>query len=650
MRFLHDPMRPSPIFYSSPGRRRASPGLSRPGRAIAFAAALLSLVVAGCDSCRSSKPYTPYTLSDSPSASASSASDAGVPPEDMADAASPADAGPAFPVVQGALPPGDGKSWPLTGDTAVAAPVGRVFGVGLVVDGDGDGQRDLLAWARAPDGLRGELWFANGNKPESGRTIAALPEGLSAPGCSARAELKQVGLRTVVFDFDPRCGGRVRDKAIRWIAVLRLPSTGAGAVPEIGLELRFGAPAEGESLQVAVDPRDRDGDGRDDITATVTLAGSPRPFPAAGAASSASLAFFDRPAGLSRDPSEPEASLKSLAAGLVTDARRRTTAPRIAAAALSLRRLHTLLCGEAGKPQITTSAGAIRCGEGRLLEDAAMAEIEATRNLGDPIGTMAGLARLEALGIRRKDVDTLVSKSIPQVTAGPLHKTAAAPIIEPSPAFSPLAWSGAGDLLVHTQGQVIRVDRTSLSEAPVDAALRWPTRLSFPADQPAWKLIAIERRCDEPTLIARIETGKPEATGTTELPLPIAIPPRCTPSQRVTTELLGTSTQGALLAVGADLVALSLADPPRPALAESLALPPGSAVELGAARSPDGFTFAIPTVRGLLVATAKGANRNATARLWTGIDASAAYLCVPSNGGERVACVTPPSATIYEAR
>jgi hypothetical protein len=651
MRFLHDPMHPSPIFYLSPGQRRASRERSIPGRGIAVAAGLLSLAGAGCDGCRSSKPYTPYTLSDNPSASASgsSAPSGGTPTEDMADAASPADAGPAFPVVQGAPPAGDGKSWPLTGDTAVAAPVGRVFGVGLVVDADGDGQRDLIAWARAPDGLRGEIWFAGGNKPQSGRTIAALPEGLSAPGCSARVELKQVGPRTVVFDFEPRCSGRNRDKAIRWVAVLRLPAAGAGSAPEIGIELRFGVPAEGESIQVAVDPRDRDGDGRDDITAAITLSGSPRPFPAAGAAASASLAFFDRPAGLSRDPSEPEASLKALALGLVTDARRRTTAPRIAAGALSLRRLLTLLCNEAGKPQITTSAGAIRCGEARLLEDAAMAEIEAARNLGDPIGTMAGLARLDALGVRRKDVDALITKSIAQVNATPLHKTAAVPVIEPSPAFSPLAWSGSGDLLVHTQGQVIRVDRISFTEAPVDAALRWPTRLAFPADQPTWKLIAVERRCDEPTLMGRFETGKPEATSVTEIPLPIVIPPHCTPSPRVTAELLGASTQGALVAVGADLIALPLSDPPRPALAESLGLPTGGAVELGAARSPDGATFAIPTGRGLLVATAKGASRSATARLWTGIDASAAYLCVPSNGGDRVACVTPPAATLYEA-
>jgi hypothetical protein len=645
MRFLHDPMHTLVI----------SPALLRRPRRCGSVAAVLSFALsfaAGCDGCRSSKPYTPYTLSDSPSAAPSTGEPAntGAPAQGTTAAASPADAGPPFPVVHGAEPPGDGKRWTLEGDTAVLSPVGRTFGVGLVVDIDGDGKRDLIAWARAPDGLRGELWFAPGNKPESARTIAALPQGLSAPGCSARADLTQVGPRSVVFDFEPRCGERARDKAIRWVTVLRLPAPALGALPEIGLELRLGAPLEGESLQIAVDPRDRDGDGRDDISAVVTLSGAPRPFPTAGATAAATLAFFDRPAGLSRDPSEPETSLKALAARLVADARRKTTAPRVALATLALRRLYTLLCEETGRPLVTTSGGPIRCGASRALEDAAVAEIEAARTLGDPISAMAALARLDALGVHRKDVDALIAKSIPQSTATALYKTTAAPQIEPSPAFGPLAFDAGGDLFVHTQNKVLRVDRTSFSETPIDAPVRWPTRLSYPVDDPAWKLVTIEQRCNEPTLIARFESGKPGAVSTLELPLPIAIPPRCTPSPRVAAELLGASTQGALVAVGADLFALPLSSPPSPALAESLALPPGATVELGAGRSPDGGSLAISTARGLLVVTVKGSNRNATARLWTGIDAGAARLCVPSNGGNRIACVTPPAATIYDAR
>jgi hypothetical protein len=626
MRFLH-------------GRMRSN--LPPPAAALA----LLTLLAAGCDGCPgSNKPYTPYTLSDKPSAapsiapsgSAAAAGDAGA-----ADGAAPE--APAFPVVLSAPPPGDGKSWPLEAGSA-DAPVGRSFGAGLVLDADGDGKKDLLAWSRSPDLVRGEIWFASGASPSAGHLVAALPDGVAVPGC-ATAQLSQIGPHTVVFDAEGRCGGRSRGG--RWIAVLRLPEA-AGGAPEIGLELRLAPPADGETLDVKIDPRDRDGDGRGDALATITLSGAPRPFPAAGASASASLAFYDRPAGLSRDPSEPEASLKAVVAGLVADGRRRTTAPRIAASALALRRLWGMLCDDPSKPAITTSAGPARCGDARLLEDAAMAEVEAALNLGEPVAAMAALARLDALGGRRKDVDALVAKSIPAVPIGAVHRTTAAPAVEPSPAFGPLAFNGGGDLLVRTADKIVRVDRTSFAEAPIDAALRWPSRLAFPAsaDAPSWRLTGVERRCDEATLIGRFETG-----GTTaDVPLPIATPSRCTPDAHVATELIGASAQGFLFAAGADVVAVPAADPPKPALPDGFNTAPAAAVELGAARSPDGGTLALPTGRGVLVVAVKPGGRAASAKRWTGPELDGASRCVPSNGGDHLACVAAGAAAIYQAK
>lgn len=633
MRFHHGPMRS---------------GALPPRFALLFGVVVL-LGSGGCDGCHRGKPYTPYTLEDGPSATPHAS---GVPGASSAaalpgSAAAPIDAGapdaeapPSFAVVQGATPPGDGKSWPLGDAVVAAAPVGRTFAAGLVLDMDGDGKRDLLAWSRAPNGLRGELWFAPGRNVASARTLAAMPEGLAGPGCSVVTQLAQVGPRTLVLDLAPRCGG-AHDKAVRWIAVVRLVD---GAAPELGLELRLAAPAAGETLQVAVDTRDRDGDGRGDVLATITLSGAPHPLPSASAQASASLAFFDRPAGLSRDPSEPLASFKAIAAGLVADGRRKTTASRLPGAALALRRLHGLLCEEGGKPALSTSAGPVRCGAARALEDAGMAEVEAALNLDEPLTALGALARLEAMGVHRKDVDALVAKSLPTVTAKAVHTTAAAPAIEPSPAFSPLAWNSAGDLLVHTRDKVIRVDRLAFAEAPVDAALTWPTRLTFPVGDaaPQWKLLAVERRCDAPTLFARLDSG--------EVALPIATPPRCTPSPRVTAELLGASDQGALLAVGSDLVTIPLAASFKAALPESLAPAAGAAVELGAARSPNGTTIALRTSRGVFVATVKSGTRAAKGKLWAGADLDGAYQCVPSNGAERLACVTGSTATIYEAK
>ena len=626
-------------FHHGPMRRRAH-GLKE-----ALFCASLSLASGGCDGCHGSKPYTPYTLSDAPSASAVARTSTSTPAP--SGSAAPIDAGvpvdaeapPSFAIIQGTTAPGDGKTWPLDGDVVALAPIGRAFAAGLVVDMDGDGKRDLLAWSRAPDGLRGELWFAPGGNVAAARTLTSMPEGLAGPGCSVATQISQVGPRTLLLDVAPRCGG-AHDKAVRWLAVLRLVDAG---VPELGLELRVAAPAEGESLQVAVDTRDRDADGRGDVLATITLSGAPHPLPSAGAQASASLAFFDRPAGLSRDPAEPEASFRAMAASLVADGRRKTTAPRIFGAALAMRRLHAMLCDEGGKAAITASSGAVRCGDARPLEDAGMAEVEASLNLGEPLAALGALARLEAMGVHRKDVDALMAKSLPTVTAKATHKTAAAPAIDASPSFSPLAWDSSGDLLVHTVDRVVRVDHTAFAEAPIDAAMTWPVRLASPAAAaPPWKILSVERRCDEATLVAHFEAG--------EVALPIAVPPHCAPSARVTTELLGASEQGALLAVGADVVTIPLVSPLKPVMPESLAPVAGAAVELGAARSPNGTTIAVPTDHGVFVATVKSGTRAAKGKLWSGPDLFGAYLCVPSNGGDRLACVTGTTATIYEAK
>jgi hypothetical protein len=602
-------------------------------RSAPLLAALLTVLPAlpACDGCHASKPYTPYTLSDPPRATASA------PAAD--DTGSPAggDAGPAFATAAASAAPGDGKTWPLEGG-ATEAPAGHAFVEGLVFDADGDQKPDLIAWARSPDGLRGEIWFAPGKIPDAGRAVAAIPADVALPGCNPTATLTRIGAGVVVFDLDPRCSARARGHASRWIAVLRLVPGGA---PELGLEIRLGAPAEGETLAVAFDGRDRDGDGRGDVTATITLSGAPRPCPAGGEAR-AVLAFFDRPAGLSRDPSEPEASLKALAAGIVADGRKKTTAARVPASAAAARRMVALLCEEAGKPAITTSAGAVRCGDVRLADDVTMAEVEAALNLGDPFAAEAALARVEG---HRKDLDALVAKSIPSIAGKLLRATAAAPSPELGPAFGPIAFNTSGDVLVRTKGRVIRVDRTSFDEAPIDAALRWPVRLAAPFDAPVWTLAGIEERCDAPTLVARFEVGGEP----TEVPLPIPTPLRCAGAAHVPADFLGASPEGELIAVRGEILAVPREAPPRPALAEGLGLAPGAVAPLGAPRSPNGAVIAFTTPRGVLVATLKGQGRAASARIWTSPALDGASACVPNDAGDRIACVVKGAVAIYDA-
>jgi hypothetical protein len=598
-------------------------------------ALLVPFAVAGaalpaCDGCHAGKPYTPYTLSDT-SAGSAGGHVAAPPAGEGAGGAS------AFTPVAGVAAPGDGKTWALEGG-AVEPPAGHVFSVGLVFDADGDGKSDLVAWAHAPDGLRGELWFAAGKNPAAGSLVAALPADVAEAGCSPTSALTRIGASLIVLDVDPHCGARARRRGSRWIAIFRLGSTGA---PELGLELRAAAPADGEMLAVVLDGRDRDGDGRSDVTATIALTGAPHPLAEGGAA--ATLAFFDRPAGLSRDPSEPEASLRALGASLVAEGRKKSTAARVQAAAGAAVRLHALLCEEGGKPAITTSAGSVRCGDVRLLEEAAMAETEAALNLGDPFAAMAALVRVEP---RRKDLDGLVAKSIPSIAGRLVRTTAAAPDVSSAPSFGPVAILPGGDVLVRTRDKIVKVDRVSFEETRVEAALRWSSPLAPLADPPAWTLASVEERCDAPTLVARFASG----TDTTDVPLPVLARPRCTGTTRVPIDALGTAKQGVLVGVRGEIVAIPTAAPPHPVLADALAAPPGGTPELGAARSPNGAVVALSVPRGVLVATLDGPARGAKAKLWTTPALDAATACVPNDAADRIACVVKGAVAIYDAK
>lgn len=592
------------------------------------ALSLTALVVSGCDSCHASKPYTPYTLTDTPAASGSSAA----PP--VADAA----AAPAFSAIPATPPPGDGARWPL-GDAAVEPPAGHAFAQGLVVDVDGDGKPDLLAWARAPDGLRGELIFATSKAPAEARMISALPDGLAASGCTADASLSQIGPRMAAFVFEPRCPGRLRERAARWAAVLRF-----GVTPEIALELRTAMPSDGEQLAVALDGRDRDGDGRGDVTFTFTLTGAPRPLPGGGSAA-ASLAYFDRSAGLSRDPTEPETSLKALAASLVSAGRKKTTAPSVPGAALAARRLRAAICDDSGHALISTTAGPVRCGADQLVEQTLISEVEAAYNLADPVTAFAVAARLDALGQRRKDVDGLLAKLAPPVAGTLARATGAVAVSVPASAFAPIAFDESGDLLVRTRDKVIRVDKATFAESTADPQPAWPRDLAFPeGDAPTWRLGAVEDGCDTAVVRASfILDGTP-----TVLPLPVLTPARCAEGTRAPVNLLGMGAQGYLVAVRGEILAIPAASPPKATLAESFAS--AGPVPRGAARSPDGGTIAVTTPRGALVAAVKGTGRGVSARLWTGPQIDNAGPCVPANGGARLACVVKEGVAIYDAK
>ncbi|EYF00071.1 hypothetical protein [Chondromyces apiculatus] len=281
---------------------------------LSFVAPLIA--VAGCDGCRNDRPYTPYTLdATAPSSSSSSSASSPAAPPSAGATASPAgigagdgsppgpDAGAdggAFTAVQvGTAPPEGGKRWPLDGGRIAEAPAGRSLETGLVVDADGDGARDLLAWARAPDGLRGELVFMSGAPaaPAGARTLAALPAGIAPSGCTPRASLAQISALTVGLAITPSCPDAQQEGASRWLALLRTGAPATPAPPTLALEVRIrGLPGTmswaipagtapgtmspagaSASLDLAVATSDRDGDGREDLEIRVTFTAGPEP-------------------------------------------------------------------------------------------------------------------------------------------------------------------------------------------------------------------------------------------------------------------------------------------------------------------------------------------------------------------------------------
>ncbi|WP_438017471.1 hypothetical protein WMF18_43060 [Sorangium sp. So ce315] len=635
--------------------------------------ALLPLLAAtGCDGCPSSRPYTPYTLG--------SATPAGSPPPlsgaapGAADAGPQADAGdqdaaapPRFAVVPSVPAPAGGKQWPLEGGAVVAAPTGRTFETGLLLDVDGDGARDLVAWARSPDALRGELLLAPAARPQALRTLAALPGDLAAQGCPPRVGLSQIGPAMLALDFAPQCADEQRAAsagATRWIAVIRLPGAGAGAPPELALELRLRAPPPEEALSASLEVADRDADGRDDLVVSVGLSGALRPFPApAGAAAElrAPLVFLDRPAGLSRDAAQPGEALRALAASLLRDARGKPTAPSVPAAAQRLRRLHAVLCADAaggsgasagrdaaraGEALVWTGVGPVRCAEPGLAASIDNAEAVAASTRGAPLAAVAALDRGGAEG-RAKEEAKLLAKIAPPATAAAVYRTAAAPHPIAPGGFGPLAFEASGALLVRTAQGVVRVDPAASTESATDVS-PWPAAVHAGPAQ----LVAVERRCDAPTLLALFRSS-PDAVGEMEVPLPLlraqgpragaASPERCAGTERLPFAPLAASESGFDIALGAALVSIDLraAAPTSSALSFPLAAP----APQGAPRSPDGATLAVPAAGGLLVATAGGA-----ARLWSGSDLAQARACAPANGGARVACVVGAAAVIFEAK
>ena len=436
-------------------------------RRTVFAAIALSAGAStGCHSCANDRPYVP-------------------PAADAAASTTGGDAGRTV-----LVPLGDGGAEPATelpagtmtwrGDALTNGlsidGAGREIAYVLARDFDRDGKTDALAILRPPVADRkpgaasGSLVFVHGG--EAGRPpamIAAGPLIGQWPACVATARLEKVGLHSAYAEIGSSCP---KATGTRGIFVLRL----GGPMPTIAFDATVTDPKDAPELDLAVDTTDRDKDGLDDVTFHLSLDGQPARF-----------AFYDRPAGPSRDPEEPEASLAKIAARI------KSAKPKEQPALVEqMRMLYRTLCEEGGAPRIVTARGAQSCGQSKALEDAGILQVKALAQEGDVFGAffaaeIAQAAPATKTANRKFEVDKYLAIAAPSADAKQV-KSFSVPVdvpFDPQPQWGPLSFEPMGKLLVRRGKTLTRVDPDTGETSAVDGPA-WPSEVLSPDGKMRW--------------------------------------------------------------------------------------------------------------------------------------------------------------------
>jgi hypothetical protein len=420
------------------------------------------LALPGCHSCANDHPYVPAAAD----ASAGAPTDAGA-------VATKTDGG-----VQHALVlPEGATTWKSGGGIAIDGNGSEIASV-LARDFDGDGREDALAILRPspaerkPGSPSGQLVFVHGG--DTGRPPAAISVGPLIgqwPSCVATARLEAVGPRAAYAEIGSACPKAV---GTRGIVVVRL----GGPVPTVSFDATVTDPKDSAPMAIDVDPADRDKDGLDDVTLHLTVEGL-----------EAKLAFYDRPAGPSRDPEEPDASMQKIAARV-----KAAKAKDIPALADQVRILYRAMCEEGGAPRITgiRGAGAVSCGSSKTLEDIGIAQVKALAQEGDVFGAffaaeIAQAAPATKTAKRKDEIDKYLALAAPTAEARST-KSLSVPVdapVDAQPQWGPLAFEPGGKLLVRKGKSVSRVDLES-GEVSATEQVAWNSEVLSPDQKKRW--------------------------------------------------------------------------------------------------------------------------------------------------------------------
>ncbi len=603
------------------------------------------IVLSACSKgCRRGRPYTPYAIGDE-----SQPPQRATPAVALSAVAVPSTSSSAFGHLIGVANPEDGGALQLDRARIEPPPDARLA-VALPADLDGDGIKDLTAWAVGADPLAGRVLFYKGRSPdavEPPRALAALDPGkIGIPGCSSEARLEQVGPRTVAATVRAVCSSAL-DGSLksRWVAV-----ASPAREPALREQVWLGDPPAGENLHVDLDASDQDADGRDDLVVRLILDGAPMGFEPSPPVS-AQLRYYDRQVGLSRDPQEPEASFRAAAAVIAGRASKKTDAAEVFPMARELERLHAVVCADEALAIVTPASGQVRCGASRALEDLVAARVRAALTVNDVPRAIAALTRAAfrpATSQRRAELEKAVLKAL--VLKTPVAQLAAVqPDIDPSsaPAWGPMTFLPNGQLLVRGRQGMVLIDVASGQETPAQGIPSWPAAVTNPDNTMRW--LGAFDACDGMALRVRFGAPNepafaiPSAVGTGRefvLPILAPAPSRCLPDG-VRADMSPTPVawgpSGLEAWVAGERVLIAPDQNQARLLSSDLAhaQPPHT----GSPRSPDGRMFALATPLGALVRNTAGW------QLWRPGDREGAHAyagfraCTAANDGHAIACV-----------
>jgi hypothetical protein len=604
-------------------------------RALGFA---LLVGNAGCArACKNDHPYVPYSVDGE---HADAAADGGA---ETASAAT--DAGSAKSTAEPALAaPANTTTWKVEGLELVAPP-GRELLYAIVRDFDGDGKKDALALVRAPAppekpleiGAAELVFYAGSSSPAQASVVVSAPPPRVDASCKPVARLERIGVRSALAEVGTAC---TRGPSARALYVMRLTKS-----PAVAFDLAIVDPPGAPKLGVDVEAEDRDHDGIDDVTLNLTIEGGAPPFEP-GPKLTAKVAFFDRSAGPSRDPDEPETSLKVLAAQATARAGRAREAATVPGLVQQMRMLYRAMCVEGGAPRLVKlgglatgkSIGAVSCGSSKPLEDAGVAEVRAFVTQGDALRAIAAaeiaqVSPATRTAARTAEIAKLLAEAAPFVSA---HSTRVLAITlpakhSPHPEWGALGFEPSGKLLVRGPSAVLRVDPDTGESTDAETPA-WPTQVLSPDGKSRW--LEAYHACEGVGLRATFAPTDGDSEMRDVL-LPIAPPlgSRCAGGrgEAAATIPIAWGPRGLEALVAGQPLLLR----PEATAATVMASPLGEMPPFGSPRSAGGRAMAIATRDGVLVKTTRSARYKAPElEPYTEL-----RQCTTTDDGARIACV-----------